>query len=293
MTEPSQARSSGSSGAALPTTLSTLLHAARERQNAMPSALFDHADIEQPIGEPTVFVFWGDWHLGAEGGDYTRFETDLQALQYAKTFLGDQLQVVAMGDFIDGYLPTGTPRNPTQLMSPREQRTAAIDALALVDPLIVLEGDHDGWHSRQDVEYAWLHDAAQRHGWNYAQWGTRISIKPAQGPARVMLARHRFKGSRATDTLRPHKNLHLELGPADIIALAHVHSNPGVFRTQAKRVTEGGFWAVQSGTYKIQDEYAKKLGGYVGAYGVPAVIIDQYGNINAFDDYQAALEADL
>jgi hypothetical protein len=286
-------RGPGFPGAALPSSLTGLLTAARARQDAVPSALFDHAEVTLEISHPTIFVFWGDWHLGAEGTDYTAFETDLQALRFAKSFLQEQLQVIAMGDYIDGYLPSGTPKNPTQLLSPREQRAAAVDALKLVDPLVVLEGDHDGWHSKQDVEYAWLHEASMASGWNYAQWGTRITIQPEDGPERVILARHRFKGSRATDILRPHKNLHLELGPAEIVALAHVHSNPGVYRTMAKRVNEGEFTAVQSGTYKVHDEYAKRLGGYTGAMGVPAVIIDERGHIHPHNEYLTALEADL
>jgi hypothetical protein len=278
---------SGSLGASL----DLLLQAARARQE-LPNPLFDHAEITLPrVEEPTALVFWGDWHLGAAGTDYARFEYDVRQLAYARSLFGERLHIIGMGDFIDGYLPTGTPSNPTQLLSPKEQRLAAEEALELTRPSVVLEGDHDAWHSKQQLEYAWLHEATLRHGLRYAQWGTRVTIPLGNNPEPlVALVRHRYKGSRIGDTLKPQKNLHLELGRADIVALAHVHSNPGTTLLPAKRRSEGSFVAVQSGTYKRYDDYSKKLGHAESDYGVPAVLVLPNGAMSGFHNYQDALD---
>jgi hypothetical protein len=74
------------------------------------------------------------------------------------------------------------------------------------------------------------------HALDHVGAGTPVTADP-----------HRFKGSRASDVLRPHKNLHLEHGPAELVALADVHSNPGVYKTHAKQKNEGAFLNVQSG----------------------------------------------
>jgi len=236
-----------------------------------------------------VLVFWSDWHLGAAGTDYKAFQNDLDTLTLARELLGQQMLLIANGDLIDGYLSTGTPTNPVQVLSPREQRMAATQVINRVRPNLVIEGDHDEWHRKQELEYDWLGDHCYDNDIPFAQWGTKITATTHAGEYR-MLVRHRFKGSRATDSLRPHKNLHLDLGPADLVALAHTHSQPGVFRVHARRRHEGEFLAVQSGTYKILDDYGKKL-GYTGAdYGVPAVILHPDGRVDKFDSFQDALQ---
>ena len=149
---------------ALPEALVALLGSAKARQG-LPSALFETQAVHLDVMEPTGIVFTGDWHLGAQGMAYDRFERDLGQLAYAKRLLKDQLHIIVMGDLIDGYLPVGTPRNPTQLLSPREQRKAAVEALKLLQPTLVLEGDHDSWHSKQDIEHDWLYDACALSGW--------------------------------------------------------------------------------------------------------------------------------
>lgn len=269
---------------ALPEALVALLGSAKARQG-LPSALFETQAVHLDVMEPTGIVFTGDWHLGAQGMAYDRFERDLGQLAYAKRLLKDQLHIIVMGDLIDGYLPVGTPRNPTQLLSPREQRKAAVEALKLLQPTLVLEGDHDSWHSKQDIEHDWLYDACALSGWNYSQWGSELRLHTNEHRPIRILARHRYNGARTNDHLKPHKNLHLEHGPADVVALAHFHSNPGVFTTFAKRPSEGRFYAVQSGTYKYLDDYGKKLGFEPGAYGVPGLVIYPDGAISVHDEY--------
>jgi hypothetical protein len=260
-------------------------------RQGIPNPLFDQPDYVKTIsaGDSVCVVAFGDTHIGAEGTDYDALLSDIEQLRAAKTLLGESLVIVGMGDYIDGYLSQGTPRS-FQVLSPREQRAAAEDMLRHLRPSFVLEGDHDLWHSNNELGHAWLFDLCVAEGFQYSQWGGTMTFLTPNGPIRG-LVRHRYKGSVATDHLRPHKALHLDLGPADFTMLAHWHSHPGVYRTFSKRRHEGTFFAVQSGTYKRTDEYAKKLAGYVGHHGVPALVVRADGTIVPFDRFQDALVA--
>lgn len=260
---------------------------AKFRQGS-PNPLFDSPDLVQRIAEPVCIVAFGDVHIGAEGVDYDALLRDVDQLKLAKDVLGDRLIIVGMGDFIDGYLSQGTPK-AFQILSPREQRLAAEDMLVQMRPSLVIEGDHDLWHSNHELQHSWLFDTAERAGFQYAQWGGTITFLLPDGGSVRGLARHRYKGGVATDHLRPHKNLHQDLGPAQFTMLGHWHDHPGVYRTYSKRRHEGTFLAVQSGTYKRYDEYGKKLADYYGQYGVPALIVRPNGSILPFDHYEDAL----
>jgi hypothetical protein len=263
-----------------------------KRRQALPQPLFDDPHFVVKLEKPTVVVPFGDLHLGADGTNYDQLEQDVQHLSMAKMLLGDQLLIVGMGDYIDGYLSVGTPMNHEQILSPGEQRAAAIDLLGQLSPSFVIEGDHDLWHSKQELQHSWLYLFCQQRGYQYAQWGGSMTFTTPNGVVHG-LVRHRYKGSVASDHLRPHKNLHLELGPADFTMLGHWHSKPGVHRTYSKRRSEGTFLAVQSGTYKHRDEYGKKLGDLYGEYGVPALVITPEATIIPFDRYEDAVNSVL
>lgn len=265
------------------------MNIAKARQS-LPNALFDDSQVQLHVTQDTVVLFTGDWHLGAPGTDYARFEEDVHHIAAAKAVLKEQLFVIGMGDYIDGYLPTGTPRNPYQVLQPDEQRKAAMEAFRLIKPSIYIEGDHDLWHSQSPLEYSWLYDYTQRNGGFYAQWGTRIHVTGEGWQHAPWLVRHRYSGSRSAHPTGPHKKLASELGPAKVAALAHTHSFPGVNRAWSVRRHEEPFFAVQSGTYKTYDEYGKKLADYQGEYGVPALLVKADGTILPFDDYTDALK---
>lgn len=269
------------------TRLDTYLAIAKSRQE-LPSALFDDGTAEFRILKPTLFVFTSDWHLGAVGTDYNQFEQDTDHLASARGVLKDQLRILANGDFIDGYLPQGTPKNPFQVLDPVEQRAAAIKAFELIQPDWYCEGDHDMWHSQTMIQHSWLYDHAKSVGRPYVQWGGKLEVRTEKGTEK-WLVRHRYPGSRAGHPTGPHKKLVSELGPARVAALAHTHSYPGVHKAWSQRREEGPFHAVQSGTYKIFDDYGKKIGAYEGEYGVPAVLIEPNGTITGYDKYEDGL----
>lgn len=274
--------------------LSQYLNIAKARQS-LPNALFDDMEVPLHVTKDTVVLFTGDWHLGAPGTNYGQFEEDIHHIAAAKAVLKEQLFVIGMGDFIDGYLPQGTPRNPYQVLQPDEQRKAAMEAFRLIKPSVYIEGDHDLWHSQNLLEYSWLHDWTQREGGYYAQWGFKLKVTGQHLNGTTWkhddwLIRHRYSGSRSAHPTGPHKKLVSELGPAKVAALAHTHSFPGINRAWSVRRHEEPFFAVQSGTYKKFDEYGKKLADYQGEYGVPALLIKTDGSILPFDDYADALK---
>ena len=203
----------------------------------------------------------------------------------------DRVHIVAMGDYIGGYMKSKTPSNKDQVLSPSNQRDAAKHLLAQLEPTLIIEGDHDAWHNKQDNDSDWLADFCRDYGFRFAQWGAQLNFISDSLNVRL-LARHRFNGSRRVDTMNPQKQLHNLQGPAEIVALAHVHSNPGAQERYPLRRHEEPFYAVQTGTYKIHDEYAKKLGLSHGEYGVPCVlVIPSIGYINGYQDIDSGLAA--
>lgn len=241
---------------------------------------------------PYAVVFTGDWHIGETGTDHARLRRDTETIAALKGEYGDGVRVIAMGDYIGGYMRSKTPGNNDQILTPTEQREAACGALSLIRPDLVIQGDHDEWHTRQDDQHEWLHELCVAEGLNYAQWGASVAFESPSWTMRL-LARHRFAGSRAANPDLPHINLHTQWGAADLVALAHVHSNPGIRTQRPKRQVDAPFLAVQSGTYKVFDSYAKKLGLGNGEYGVPVVLVNpQQALITPFqslDDFTEAI----
>lgn len=231
-----------------------------------------HYSVQLPDDLPYLLVFTGDWHLGESGVNYKQFKRDIQLIRDAKQELGGRVRVIAMGDYIGGYMRSKTPGTNHQVLTPAEQRLAAKEALSMIDPEVIIQGDHDEWHTRQDDQNEWLSEFCTEHVYRFAQWGCSLEFRSPASTTRV-LARHRFSGSRKANSMGPQKLLHQNFGPADITALAHFHSDPDARFEKATRIGEPKFVAVQSGTYKVFDDYAKKLGVGNGEYGVPCVLV--------------------
>ncbi len=246
-----------------------LLSVAKTRQKY--SRIQDTRGLSLTRKPPVYLVFTGDWHLGAPGTDYDLFERDLEALVRLKNRLGESLVVVGMGDYVDGYTSSGIKVEHDQVLSPWEQRSAAKKALELIKPDLVLIGDHDFWLSGGEEGYNWLHDWAMETGMPYAEWGGEIEVWTGKKVWRL-LVRHRYKGSvSGLDHLRPHKALYAEAGPADAVVLAHFHTRTGIYQVSPIRRKEGSYWAIQTGTYKLQDTYGRKVSSSPAEYCVPAI----------------------
>lgn len=263
------------------------LQIARQRA-ALPAALFDDPVVTWQVDEPLVLVLFGDQHLGGVGVDYDLLEQDLDLLRLARHELGDRLKLLVNGDVIDGYMPSGTPANPYQVLSPGEQRAAAYAMFDHVKPDVLIEADHDNWHSKQSLEHSWMYEYARANHIYFAQWGMKLILKCAPRDV-VGLLRHRYKGSVATDHLKPHKNLHKDLGPADFTMVNHFHSFAGVYKTHSVRRNEPPFWAIQGGTYKRLDDYGKKIAGTEADYGVPALVVYPDGKLDPYNKFEEAL----
>lgn len=244
------------------------------------------------LTKPILLTFWGDWHIGEAGTDHIRLRDDAQLLYKAREEFGNNLALIGMGDYIGGYMKSKTPSNNAQVLNPAEQRRAAKGLIEVTRPDIVIQGDHDEWHTRQDTEHEWLQEICEENQMLYAQWGIGFRINTARENFNpTVLARHRYKGSRAANPFMPQIKLQSEQGPADIVALAHYHSSPGVTEQRAVRSTEGSFLAVQSGTYKQFDDYGKKIGVGNGEYGVPSlIIIPEEGEIMKFNELSEAMQ---
>lgn len=267
-----------------------LLNIAKTRQKY--SRINDSRTLALTRQGPVYVVFTGDWHLGAPGTDYELFEKDLKVLAHAKQVLGENLVIVGMGDYVDGYTTKGPKLEHDQVLSPWEQRMAAKQALETLQPDLVLIGDHDFWLSGGEDGYNWLHDWSMENKVPYAEWGGELEIWTGEIVWRI-LVRHRYKGGvNGLDHLKPHKNLFTEGGPAHAVVLAHFHTKAGVYRINPVRNNEGRYWGIQTGTYKLHDTYGKKISSGIAEYGVPALVLTK-NEILAYDHYLEALPKKL
>lgn len=268
-----------------------MVEEAARRVEAYPPTESDIVRLSLPSDRQSVIILTGDWHLGEAGVDYRRFAKDAQAIAAGHEAYPGQLQVIGMGDFIGGFMKSGTPSSVAQILSPHEQRTAAIEAFDLLRPAVLIEADHDIWHKNQDDENDWVNDFCQDTGTPYAQWGVEASLETGRNWNPKLLARHRMSGSRKANPWRPQLEVHRRYGPAEIVGCAHFHCLPGVQRLSSDRLRDERFWAFQSGTYKFFDEYARKLGVSHGEYGVPAFVIDPQGaSITGYTRFEDALQ---
>lgn len=266
----------------------TLLEEAAERAARNPVRHPTAYRVDVPE-RPYLLTFWGDWHVGEAGTDHLRLRDDARVLAELRASIGGSSVLIGMGDYIGGYMRSKTPANNAQVLSPNDQRVAACELLKATRPELVIQGDHDEWHTRHDNEHEWLQDLCRDHALRYAQWGSQLEVVSGEHRLSV-LARHRFPGSRGANPYLPQVNLHSTWGAADVVALAHVHSNPGVSKQRARRINEDSFYAVQSGTYKQFDDYGKKLGVGNGEYGVPSVLVlPDEGEIIALPDLADAV----
>lgn len=240
---------------------------------------------------PYLITFWGDWHVGEAGTNHQLLKQDATLIAELKAQLGNSHVLIGMGDYIGGYMRSKTPSNNAQVLSPAEQREAAVSLLELTRPDLIIQGDHDEWHTRMDTEHEWLQELCAREELHYAQWGAGLELVGPDKQLTRVLARHRFDGSRKSNPFTPQVNLHTQWGPADIVAVAHYHSNPGISMQRSTRIKEGSFHAVQSGTYKVFDDYGKKLGVGNGEYGVPSIlVIPEEGELIQLPDLREALK---
>jgi hypothetical protein len=218
-------------------------------------------DETKPIG----IAFWGDWHIGARGIDYERFDQDRETIKNT-----DGLYIIGMGDYKDNQNALVHPSGVTEMTAVPGLQDLLVKSffVELAEKwLAIIRGCHDDWDKRlsdKDFVAMLAEETNSVNLWH----GGGITLKLGSQQYKIR-ARHKYKNESGLNTTNSQRNLLNDFGDADILALAHKH----FFDLQETDRMGRHVIYLRSGTYKVYDEHGQKLAGYIGKHGVPMVIL--------------------
>ena len=99
-------------------------------------------DDNQPVG----IAFWGDWHIGARGTNYTQFDKDKELIQDT-----DGLYAIGMGDYKDNanaYVHASSVSESTTAPSVQDLLVKSFFSETADKWLAIIRGCHDDWDKK-------------------------------------------------------------------------------------------------------------------------------------------------
>jgi hypothetical protein len=225
------------------------------------------ARMEIPDDKPCGIAFWGDWHIGARGVNYTQFDEDKQ-----KILETDGLYFIGMGDYKDNQNALIHANGVTEQIATPGIQDLIVKAIMQETghkAIALVRGCHDDWDKKLGdkdfVSTLCSEDVADCVNlWH----GGSITIKLGDFEYKIR-ARHKYKYESSLNTTNSQRNLLNNFGPCDVIALAHKHFPD---HQELDRMGQKVIY-FRSGTYKVYDEHGQKIGGYVGQHGAPMIVI--------------------
>ncbi len=222
------------------------------------------ATYEIEDDKPICIAFWGDWHLGAAGCDYNKFEEHRDLI--ANT---DGLYWIGMGDYRDNYLqrmPFGTDE---QTVNAEVQDFMVMKYLEDVqhNNIALIRGCHEDW-SKQSAGVDLIQKMCDMTNAVHLWHGGDLFIN-FNGNEYHVMARHKFKYESSLNVSNATRRMLDFKGSAEVVCIAHLH-NPFIMEQFYQR---GYRIMMRSGSYKKEDEFGQKIGGYEGITGVPCVIL--------------------
>lgn len=218
-------------------------------------------DTDKPIG----VAWWGDVHVGALGVNYGLLEKDIRTMRDE-----EGLYVLGAGDYIDNYI-SGTPQGGQyeQIIQPGMQNVVMKRYFQELKEkvLCLVKGCHDDWLKKQsDRDY--IGEICELTD-SYNLWHggeVRFYLGEQEYLWRV---RHKYKYQSSLNLENAMRRINEIQGPCDVAGEAHLHNGyimerhlMGEYRVM-----------VRTGSYKVWDEYAQKIGGHKGKPGVPVIIM--------------------
>lgn len=215
--------------------------------------------------KPVGVAYWGDWHIGASGTDYERFESDLQNIKET-----DGLYFIGAGDYKDNYI-TGTHAggNFEQIIQPGMQDRIVQHYMGKVAEkcIALVRGCHDDWDKKggdRDFLETLCEITDSINLWH----GGELNIKLGEQEY-FWRCRHKYKYQSSLNLENAMRRIMEIQGPCDVAAEAHLHNG----YVMTRHIMGSYRVLLRSGSYKTFDEYGQKLAGYKGKPSVPVVIM--------------------
>lgn len=222
-----------------------------------------------PDDKPIGIVFTGDWHLGAGGVDVARLRSDLEAIRAA-----DGCYAVGMGDWLEGV--TLDVKAAGSLFSgsvndPNWQEVYVLSRARLLEGkwLAILSGNHDEMVGRRTGIRRMDQLASTLGAPHFGEGGGTIVCHVGEQVYRLGVKHnHAGKALNTSNAQRRYWDEAPEWENHDLVCLAHLHFND--LHTVSRK--GGRVVYLRSGTYKVADSYARRL-GYESEIGTPLVVL--------------------
>lgn len=225
----------------------------------------DNVSVNLKSNKPIALAFFGDWHIGSRGTDYGLLREHVSIL--AET---NGLYVFTTGDEFDNYILNSPKGGKNEAILPPEyQKALALSIAKKLKGKIIASvfGCHTNW-SRESDDYNWVKHATEKSGAANLGYGGRTYVEIGK-QTYIIDIRHKFSFNSSLNSTNTYMRYVTMKGVPDIIGFAHFH-HPFV----ASQVIQGKpVYFLRSGSYKIEDRYAARLGGYKGVPGVPICIV--------------------
>lgn len=249
----------------------------------------DDNSFSFPYG-PVCLVFIADAHAGSHGVDYERLDSDVELVDRTPG-----MWLVGVGDFIDnfviGYLMSQ--QMHTSITIP-EQWVLVRRILKKAAPKLIASvgGNHDNWiYKLTGIDY--FGEIAQQLS------GTRniltdrdelrfdVNVGEQTYPFRV---RHKWSGNSMWNPNHAiTKANHMDIAAKPWRVGIGAHTHPGCYVHEVKGHGGEINLAIQLGSYKTDDDYARVNGFPAPARSVAAaVIMDEKGHLFGMSDIEAA-----
>ena len=236
-----------------------------EKEDNIPSEV----EITIPTKEPIAVAFIADLHIGDRG-------TDNEALYADMKFLKDTPRLYAIfgGDIINNAI-FGLKQSSMDMVL-RQNLTVSLQWRAyeelvkeLSDKILCMStGTHEDW-STAVTGVDWVQKMAARQGIIYTGHGGLIKLKVGEIEYRIF-RRHHYPYHTSFNPLHSVKRM-WDMGPHDFDIGVLEHRHRAAIETFDRHGEER--IALRCGSYKVYDEYARKLGYYGMKPANPTVIL--------------------
>ena len=216
--------------------------------------VINHKDVTEPI----ALVFTGDWHLGSNHSDYSKWQSDMLFLMGLPP---ERVKLITTGDLIDNFFPKFRSAEPVfGTISPATQKVFLSKIVDLLKPYLEIScwGNHDvEWDEKADGTSTIAKLLEDNSVYFYGQG--YIDYILSDETYKISL-NHVLKGSSAFHNLQGQLK-EWNKSHCEIVVGAHTHS-PAVMRDTFGNYPDGTprrRYLIQVGTYKDgEDTYGMR-----------------------------------